>query len=382
MDPIWILAAFIFGIIASRIGLPPLVGYLLAGFALNRFGIEGSITLVKIADAGVTLLLFTIGLKLKLKNLAKPEVWAGTSIHMFITVAVFSALIWMLAFSGISLFSQLNGQTTLLVAFALCFSSTVFAVKVLEEKKESASRHGNTAIGILIMQDIVAVVFLAASSGKLPSIWALPLLVVLFIIRPILSRLMARCGHGELLMLFGILMTVAGHSSFELVGLKGDLGALVFGMLLAGYPKASELADRVLGFKDLLLIGFFLNIGISGSPTPTGLIIAVMLALLMPLKAGLFFILLTRFKLRARTSLLASLSLSNYSEFGLIVCTIGVANDWVSGEWLVIIAIALSITFVMAAPSPESLLATPVLPRRRSLSLRPVASSNVTLRGK
>ena len=75
-----------------------------------------------------------------------------------------------------------------------------------------------------------------------------------------------------------------------------------------------------------------------------------MLALLMPLKAGLFFILLTRFKLRARTSLLASLSLSNYSEFGLIVCTIGVANGWVSGEWLVIIAIALSITFVMAAP--------------------------------
>jgi len=70
----------------------------------------------------------------------------------------------------------------------------------------------------------------------------------------------------------------------------------------------------------------------------------------MPLKSGLFFILLTRFRLRARTSLLASLSLSNYSEFGLIVCAIGVTNGWISGEWLVIIAIALSITFIMAAP--------------------------------
>ena len=100
---------------------------------------------------------------------------------------------------------------------------------------------------------------------------------------------MARCGHGELLMLFGILMTVAGYSRFELVGLKGDLGALVFGMLLAAHPKASELADRLLGFKDLFLIGFFLNIGISGSPTLTGFVIAFLLALVMPFKDGIVF---------------------------------------------------------------------------------------------
>jgi len=161
---------------------------------------------------------------------------------------------------------------------------------------------------------------------------------------------MAMCGHGELLMLFGILMTVGGYSGFEFVGLKGDLGALVVGMLFATHPKAPELADRLLGFKDLFLIGFFLNIGISGSPTLTGFIIALLLALVMSFKTGLFFILLTRFKLRARTSLLASLSLSNYSEFGLIVGSIGVANGWISSEWLVVIAIALSLTFIMAAP--------------------------------
>lgn len=63
MDPLWIVAAFIFGATSSRIGLPPLVGYLIAGFVLNGFGIEGSYTLGKIADTGVTLLLFTIGLK-------------------------------------------------------------------------------------------------------------------------------------------------------------------------------------------------------------------------------------------------------------------------------------------------------------------------------
>jgi predicted Kef-type K+ transport protein len=350
MNPLWILAAFSFGAVISKIGLPPLVGYLLAGFALNSLGVAGGELLESVADAGVTLLLFTIGLKLKIKSLAKPEVWAGASIHMMVTVFIFAVVVRILGFSGIPLFNQLTWQTSLMIAFVLSFSSTVFAVKVLEGKKEMASRHATTAIGILIMQDIIAVVYLAVSTGKFPSLWALPFLVSMTLARPVLGRVMALCGHGELLMLFGILMTVGGYSGFEFVGLKGDLGALVVGMLFATHPKAPELADRLLGFKDLFLIGFFLNIGISGSPTFTGFIIALLLALAMPFKTGLFFILLTRFKLRARTSLLASLSLSNYSEFGLIVGSIGVANGWINSEWLVVIAIALSLTFIMAAP--------------------------------
>lgn len=121
-------------------------------------------------------------------------------------------------------------------------------------------------------------------------------------------------------------------------------------MLFASYPKASELSEKLLGFKDLFLIGFFLNIGISGSLTLPLIITAFLLSIIMPLKTGLFFIILTRFKLRARTSLLASLNLSNYSEFGLIVASIGVSNGWIGTEWLVILAVALSMTFIMAAP--------------------------------
>ncbi|MCI5196505.1 MAG: potassium transporter Kef, partial [Candidatus Electrothrix sp. AW5] len=290
MNPLWIVAAFFFGALVSRIGLPPLVGYLLAGFALNSIGVPGSELLETAADAGVTLLLFTIGLKLKIKTLAKPEIWAGTTIHMTVTVILFGILIQLLRVAGLPLFEQLTVQTSLLVAFALSFSSTVFAVKVLEGKNEMASRHAVIAIGILIMQDIIAVIFLAASTGKIPSLWAVPLLALLFIARPVLGKLMTLCGHGELLMLFGILMTVAGYSGFELVGLKGDLGALVTGMLFATHPKTQELANRLLGFKDLFLICFFLNIGISGSPTLSGIIIALLLALIMPLKTALFFI--------------------------------------------------------------------------------------------
>ena len=146
MNLLWILAAFLFGAVISRIVLPPLVGYLLAGFAMNGIGVTGGELLETLADAGVTLLLFTIGLKLKIKSLAKPEVWAGTSIHMIITVIIFGFLIRIPVFSGIPLFGQLTGHTSLLIAFALSFSSTVFAVKVLEGKKEMASRHSAAAI--------------------------------------------------------------------------------------------------------------------------------------------------------------------------------------------------------------------------------------------
>ena len=183
MDPLWIIAAFVFGAIVATLGLPPLVGYLVAGFVLNSFGIEGGQTLNDIANAGVTLLLFTIGLKLKIKNLVRPEVWAGATIHMALTVAVLGAGFWILATIAIPYFQPLTWTNTLLVAFALSFSSTVFAVKVFEAKNEMPSRHAVTAIGILIVQDIFAVAFLAASTGKLPSPWAPALIAGLLMLR-------------------------------------------------------------------------------------------------------------------------------------------------------------------------------------------------------
>lgn len=350
MDPLWIVVAFVFGAAAGRAGLPPLVGFLAAGFVLNGFGVEGGALLEKTADMGVTLLLFTIGLKLKLKSLAKPEIWAGTPVHMLVTVLVFGTGMLILGTWGIPYFSRLEWGTALLLAFALSFSSTVFAVKVFEQKKETASRHSSVAIGILIMQDVAAVVFLAFSTGEFPSPWALALLPALLAIKPILGKFIRRCGHGELLILFGILLAVAGYRSFALVGLKGDLGALVFGMLFASNPMARELSEKLMSFKDLLLVGFFLNIGMNGLPSMEGFAAATVLAVVMLLKPVIYFLLLTRFRLRARTSMLASLGLANYSEFGLIVVMVSITGGWIEADWLVVIAIALSISFVMASP--------------------------------
>lgn len=349
MDPVWIGMAFGFGFAAHIMGLPPLVGYLVAGFVLNWLAVDLGGTIETFAELGVTLLLFSIGLKLKLGSLLRPEVWATASLHMLLTVFIYAIGIYGLAVAGLSDFAGLEPRVALLIAFALSFSSTVFAVKVLEQRGESESLHGRIAIGILIVQDIVAVVFLAFSTGKVPSPLAL-LLFALIPLRPVLMRLMDRSGHGELLILYGLLLAFGGGVVFDMVGVKADLGALILGMLLASHPKSAELAKSLLGFKDLFLVGFFLSIGLKGLPTLASIEVAVLLVALIPVKLALYLYLMTLFRLRSRTATLASLSLANYSEFGLIVGAIAVTNGWLSGDWLVTIAIALSLTFILAAP--------------------------------
>lgn len=347
-DVAWIAAAFVLGLLSRAVGLPPLIGFLATGFLLNAYGFTGGEMLDKLADLGITLLLFTVGLKLNLRTLARPQVWAVTGLHMTTVVVALGFLIYLLALLGLPFVAGLSFPQALLIAFAFSFSSTVFVVKVLEENGQMASLHGRVAVGILIMQDLVAVIFLAASIGQLPSPWALAF-VLLWPLRHVLHRILQRVGHGELLVLYGFLLALGGAEVFELVGLKGDLGALIVGVLIANHPKADEMAKTMLGFKDLFLLGFFLSIGLSGQPSWETVLAAALITPFIFFKSALFFYLLTRFRLRARTALLSTLNLTNFSEFGLIVAAIGVANGWIGSDWLIVIAIALALSFGIAA---------------------------------
>jgi len=348
--PLAIALAFVFGVGARVLNLPALAGFLLAGFALNALGVRSNTEIKQIADAGVMLLLFTIGLKLRVRTLGRPDVWGVASLHTLGTVVSFGAAMVLLAKVGGGLLGGVTPWAALLIAFALSFSSTVFGVKVLEERGESNALHGRTAVGILVIQDLFAVAFLTLSAVEAPSVWAFSV-VGLVLLRPLLNRLLDRVGYRELLPLFGLFCAViVGAGAFALVGLKPDLGALVMGIMMAPHKRSEELADSLFGFKELLLIGFFLDIGLSGKPTWEHLAIATALVLLLPVQAGLFFVLLARFRLRARSAFMASLSLSTYSEFGLIVCAISAANGWVDESWVVILAMAVAMSFFLLAP--------------------------------
>ncbi len=349
LDVVWIAVAFALGLAVRQVGLPPLVGFLIAGFVLSGFGVEADAIIKELADLGVTLLLFTIGLKLKLKNLARPQVWGVALLHMVAVIAILVPLLLGLGGLGVPLMVGLNPTSALVVAFALSFSSTVFAVKVLEEKGETGALYATIAIGILIIQDLAAVLFLGASTGKVPSPWAL-LLFALIPLAPVLKTLLLRAGHGELLLLAGLTLGLGGAELFELVQVKGDLGALLIGVLMASSPKASELSKSLLNLKDLFLVAFFLSIGLIGLPTVEMALVAALLLPFAVFKGWLFRALMLRFRLRARTAYLGGLTLGNYSEFGLIVAAIGVANGWIGPEWLTDIALALALSFVVAAP--------------------------------
>lgn len=167
IEAVWIVFAFSLGIAVRLIGLPPLIGYLAAGFSIAAsakylgLSVDGSGALQHIAHLGVLLLLFTVGLKLKVKSLARPEVLGGGLLHFIISSAVLTP--------GLVFFLEVSWYTAGLLAIALSFSSTVLAAKVLEGKRELRAFHGRVAIGILIVQDLIALFVMSIASGKTPS---------------------------------------------------------------------------------------------------------------------------------------------------------------------------------------------------------------------
>jgi predicted Kef-type K+ transport protein len=347
LDPLFILVALACGIASRALGLPALIGYLAAGFLMHEIELDGGELLHTLSGFGITLLLFTIGLKLEVKKLLEPRVWGTTLVNMAALQLFFMGVL----FAADALFSsiELDLDATLVIAFALTFSSTVFVIQVMQEQGEMASRHANLAIGILIIQDLAAVIFLAASTGKIPEPGAL-LLLVLIPLRPVILRLLSYCGHGELFTLAGLSLAFGGYQLFEFVGVKGDIGVLALGALLAGHQKAKELSRNLLQFKDLFLVCFFLSIGLDGWPQREIALLSLLLGALALLKPFLYFPMLTLLHTPPRTALLSSAVLANYSEFGLIVIAVAAKSGMVDAQWSSAISLAIAVSFILNSP--------------------------------
>ena len=345
-----LIGAFGVGFGAWYIGLPPLVGYLAAGFVLHGFGYDSTEGIELIADAGVYLLLFGIGLKLRPAILIRREVWGTASAFALISTILIGTLLLSLGAVGIPLVRDLDLGAAAVVGFALSFSSTVFAVKALDQTNEAGSVAGRVAVGVLVLQDIFAVAFLVAVDGNLPSWWALAVVPGFFIVRTVGGWLLDRAGHGEVLILLGITMAIGvGAGAFDAVGLKPDLGALVAGLALSQHRRAGEMADRLLAFKDIFLVAFFLSIGLDGAPSATAWVVGLLLLVLVPIRAFGHFWLFTRFRLRARTAMHGSLNLATFSEFGLIVAAAALSADLLDQAWVSTIAVTVAGSFVAGA---------------------------------
>lgn len=342
-----LLIASIFAILgglgASMLRLPPLVGFLGAGFALSAVGVTELPGIDAVGDLGVTVLLFTIGLHLDPKMIARIRIIGTTLGHAVFTTVVFALIL--AGASQLAMITETSWSSVFLLGLACSFSSTVFVMAVLDETGRTRSVVGMIAIGVLVLQDIIAVAFLVGASGRTPEPWAAAF-ILLPLLRPLVRKFPDHIYRIDLLVLAGVTLAVASYALFELAGLSGSLGSLLAGFILSAHPIAERMFEALTSVRELLLVGFFIEIGLGGVPDLQGFITAGVLLLLLPIKSLLFVVMLYRMGMSHRTSTLSAGVLSNYSEFGLIVTAIAVQAGMLSNSWLQIMALAVAGSFV------------------------------------
>ena len=200
--------------------------------------------------------------------------------------------------------------------------STVIASKSLEDRKEINSFHGRNSILILIFQDILALFLLLYTNETNLSFYTLLLLFTPLCI-PIVKIVLVKLQSNEELQLLTsvIIALFLGGYLFEKLGLSGELGALIMGMMLSNIKFADRLGEKIWSLREILLVAFFVSLGMKLNLNQEIILNSFFLILLLVIKFLTLFFLLIFFNLRAYSSFLISISLITYSEFSLIVAT-------------------------------------------------------------
>lgn len=289
-----------------------------------------------LADIGIAILLFIVGLKLDLriiKSVGKIALLTGMGQVLFTSLFGY--------FIGIGLgFSSLH---SFYIAVALTFSSTIIIVKLLSDKKEIDSLHGQIAIGFLIVQDIVVILVMivlsAMGQGESTSLTfdiiktilagVVLLVFALVAMRWIIPRLSAFLAKSqELLTLFAIAWAVALATVGELMGFSGEVGAFLAGISLASSDFKDVISSRLVSLRDFLLLFFFVHLGVNldlavmGNQVGSAMVFSVFVLVGNPI---IVLIIMGAMGYRKRTSFLAGLTVAQISEFSLIFAGLGLA---------------------------------------------------------
>jgi len=338
--------AALFGIIGKTLRQPLIVMFIALGVVMGPAVLDivkSKENIHLLAEIGISVLLFIVGLKLDLriiKSVGKIALLTGLGQVLF--TSFFGYII------GIALgFTSLH---SFYIAIALTFSSTIIIVKLLSDKKEIDSLHGQIAIGFLIVQDIVVILMMiilsAIQKGGETSlsqdivrtlIAGSGLIAFTFIamkwILPKLTNYLAQ--SQELLTLFSVAWAVALAATGEYIGFSGEVGAFLAGMSLASSEFKEAISSRLVSLRDFLLLFFFVSLGadldltaISGQITPA-LYFSFFVLIGNPI---IVLIIMGLMGYRKRTSFLAGLTVAQISEFSLIFAGLGLAVGHINKE--------------------------------------------------
>jgi Kef-type K+ transport system membrane component KefB/Trk K+ transport system NAD-binding subunit len=352
------------GIVGQKLRQPLIIMFLATGILAgpSLLGIIQSYEQIELlAHIGIALLLFIVGLKLDL-NLIRTT--GPVALATGLGQIVFTSLI------GFAI-AVLMGMTYLSAAYvsvALTFSSTIIIVKLLSDKKEIDSLHGQIALGFLIVQDIAAILALVGlttlgssvsgeSAGYLSFLMiggkGVGLLVaVALLMKYVIPYLTQRLAHSlELLTLFAIAWAVLLGAGSELLGFSKEVGAFLAGVSLASTAFRDSIGARLIGLRDFLLLFFFIDLGarldlsMVGSQLGTSLVFSIFVLIGNPI---IVLVIMGAMGYRRRTGFLAGLTVAQISEFSLIVAALGLSIGHITEETMGLITLVGVVTIFLS----------------------------------
>ncbi len=349
----------VLGLIAARLKQPLIVAFIAVGVALGPSGFDlmaAHEPLHLLAEMGIAILLFVVGLKLDMHLIrTMGPVALATGLGQVLFTSVFGYLI--------ALALGINTVGALYVAIALTFSSTIIIVKLLSDKREIDALHGRIAIGFLIVQDIAVVLAMIGltamgagdQSGNLLiagllvlAKGALMVAAVALLMRFVLPRLMDQVARSqELLILFAIAWAVLFAAGGDILGFSKEVGAFLAGISLASTPYRETISSRLVSLRDFLLLFFFINLGaqldlsLLGAQIGPALIFSLFVLVGNPI---IVMIIMGYMGYRKRTGFLAGLTVAQISEFSLILAALGVSLGHIDRETLGLVTLVGLIT--------------------------------------
>lgn len=308
------------------------------------------------SEIGVVFLLFLVGVNLRFSELKKMgSSVAIAAVAQFVFTTVVGALILLVL--------GLQKTNALYLAIALTFSSTIIIVKFLNDKHDSETVYGRHIIGLMLVQDIIAIIIMMLITSFAPGqsvvstvILLLARLIGLIIFVYISSRfilpkiLNSVADSGEFLFIFTIAWCFGGAAIMHLAGLPLEMGAIAAGLALGSSPFQAEIASRIKPLRDFFLVIFFIILGsqmdISRLFDSLGIGIILSMFILIGNPIILYFIFRT-LKFTRRNSFLVSLIAAQVSEFGFVLIFTGQELGYLSGAEVPIFTfVALTTIFV------------------------------------
>ena len=340
---ICIIAAWVVAVISQVARQPLLLAYLVAGFAVGPHGFQwvtNPDSIQTISEIGLSLLLFMIGLEIDLKRmLSAGRVITFTALSQILGCTVLGWLVF--NFIG----PAQNKLEAIYLAIAAAMSSTVIIVKILYDKRELETLSGRITLGVLVLQDVFVILFLAIQPNlKNPAITPLVLalgkvillLSVAFLTsRFALPKVFKQIARLPELVLVGALawcLALAGFAGW--LGLSTAMGALIAGMMISTFPYTLDVVARVTSIRDFFVTLFFVGLGME-IPLPTWSYILWTLFVCLFLVASRFatiFPPLYRMRQGFRVSLLPAINLSQLSELSLVLLALGLKSGDVSAN--------------------------------------------------